>query len=1031
MRNGCARRGHQFGVLALLVGSVLSAAAFADDKAASATTAGPTKDVKKTDVLEEVVVTGSRIARPDLERLQPTVVVSAASMDERGQTNVADALDELPAFGVPPSSAANTQGSFGIAQSFVDLYSLGSQRTLTLVNGMRFVSSNTPSIFGAAASGDQVDLNVIPSKLIERIETISVGGAPIYGSDAISGTVNIILKKDYQGLDVDVQAGASQLGDATSWRARALMGKNFADGKGNSTLSVEFSKADGLRGLARPVYAQDLGFLAPASPGQYKQYLYPQNRVASINQAGMPLVDDIFNPFPGVPPNQGFGVSNAAGQLLAFGNGGSYLKPYNVGTLTGNPVFSVGGDGLSLASVSNLLSPLERINVTSLNSVQWTDNVRVFSEFWYSGTHAQNLQSQPQYNTAFFGNAGDPSGNLVMSLSNPFLAANDRATISNALNAYAANPLFGSTLAPNWNPNTFYLARGSSDLQSGFATADQVVTRGVMGLEGKFSIGSRNFTWDAAANYGYSRNGTVTPQIVWQNMLNALNATTDAGGNIVCGGTPVAAPVSTLSSSCAPLNVFGNGSPSQAAKDYITHNAEATSITTQRDVTANISGDLFALPAGEVKGALGFENRRETASFSPDSFYSQGLGTGAAITGIAGDFRTNEIFAETLVPLVAPVQNIPFVHNLQLEAAIRRVDNSISGSANTWTVGLRWSPIQDIQFRGNKTSSIRDPAITELFLPTSNSFTFANDPCDENFIDKGTAPATRKANCAAAGITQPFTSNIVNATAKSTVSGNANLQPEHADSRTVGFVLRPRWTPKLNLTMDYIDIQLSNAIESLSATQILNACYDATDYPNNSSCNLFQRNSAGQITIVHTGYVNAGYLRFTGLASALDWTVDVPTFGHGEPGSLGSLEFRLSHLDTMRLTSKIGSASENNNAGELGTNKSKGQANMTYRKGPFSWYWQGIFVGNAAFSNTNVATTQNYWGVSNWWLINSTIGYQMADNTRVRLIVSNVFDKEPPFPALAGSGGNFANATSQYFSGIIGRSYMLSADIRF
>jgi outer membrane receptor protein involved in Fe transport len=359
------------------------------------------------------------------------------------------------------------------------------------------------------------------------------------------------------------------------------------------------------------------------------------------------------------------------------------------------------------------------------------------------------------------------------------------------------------------------------------------------------------------------------------------------------------------------------------------------------------------------------------------------------------------------------------------------VDDSISGSANTWTAGLRWSPVSDLQFRGNKTSSIRDPAITELFLPTSNSFTFASDPCDENFINLGTAPATRKANCAAAGITQPFTSNIVNATAPDTVSGNPNLQPEHADSRTVGFVLRPRWTPKLDLTMDYIDIRLTNAIESLTATQILDACYDSTDYPNNPSCKLFTRNSAGQITMVHTGYVNAGYLRFTGLASALNWVVDVPTFGHAEAGSLGSLEFRASHLDTMRLVSKVGAASQNNNAGEIGTSKSKGQLNMTYRKGPFYWYWQGVFIGNAAFSNVNTPTTQNYWGVANWWLINSTLGYQVAENTRLRLVVNNVFDKEPPYPALAGSGGNFAGATSQYFSGIIGRAFTLSVDMHF
>src|SRR6185437_5700774 len=169
--------------------------------------------------IQEVVITGSRIARPDLARLQPTTVVGAETFDQRGYTDVGQALSELPAFGIESNSAVNQQNNFGIAQSFVDLFSLGSQRTLTLVNGRRFVSSSTASNFnGASPPGQQVDLNLIPTKLIDRIETVSVGGAPIYGADAIAGTVNIITKKNYEGLDVDAQAGVSDDKDAWNYR---------------------------------------------------------------------------------------------------------------------------------------------------------------------------------------------------------------------------------------------------------------------------------------------------------------------------------------------------------------------------------------------------------------------------------------------------------------------------------------------------------------------------------------------------------------------------------------------------------------------------------------------------------------------------------------------------------------------------------------------------------------------------------------------------------------------------------------------
>ena len=302
-----------------------------------------------------------------------------------------------------------------------------------------------------------------------------------------------------------------------------------------------------------------------------------------------------------------------------------------------------------------------------------------------------------------------------------------------------------------WNNSQFYVSRANTDLQSGRATATQVLARGVMGLNGDFTIGERAFNWEVAANYGSSNDLQVTPSYVFQNVQNALNSTLNASGQIVCAGNPVNAPVSTVSSTCAPLNIFGNGSPSVAARQYVTHLAEAQSFNTQRDLTANMGGDLFKLPAGEVKLAIGFENRRETADFSPDAFYLEDLGQ-AQVSAVSGAYHTNEAYAETLIPIFAPSQDIPFLRRVELEGAARRVDNSIAGSATTWTEGMRWSPVQDIQFRANRTKSIRAPAITELFLPSATAFSFANDPCDKNFVGQGTAPATRAANCKAAGI---------------------------------------------------------------------------------------------------------------------------------------------------------------------------------------------------------------------------------------------------------------------------------------
>ena len=537
--------------------------------------------------LQEVVVTGSRIARPDLDNMQPTTTIDSKTFDTRGYLDVGQALNALPGFGVPPSSAEQTQTTAGIGQSFVDLYGLGSQRTLVLVDGRRFVSSNTASLNGSGANnplggpGDQVDLNVIPTKLVDRIETISVGGAPIYGADAIAGTVNIILKHDYEGLDIDGQVGATGQGDAWNYRTRVLAGTNFLDGRGNVTAVAEFTKTDGLVGAARPVYAGDLGFNAPATPGPFSQVLTAPLTVPGVSFGGIPYVDDGVFFSPSAQNGKAVGVTNAAGQTLAFGPGGT-LQPYSF-PASGNPVFTTGGDGLRLSQVSNLLSPTERVNVDTLGNLKIGESWGAFAEGWFSESHGTNLIAQPAYTSSLFGAAGTPNGDFIISVNNPYLTAADRTSIQNALNAYAAQVTGsgGSFNYPGWNPNQFYLARANIDLEDNAAVATQTLARGVLGLKGDFAIFDHKYNWEVAANYGESSNTATQPSLVYQNVVNALNSTTNSAGQIVCAGTPVNAPTTTTSSACAPLNVFGVGSPSLAAQQYITHLAQQTSYNTR------------------------------------------------------------------------------------------------------------------------------------------------------------------------------------------------------------------------------------------------------------------------------------------------------------------------------------------------------------------------------------------------------------------------------------------------------------------
>lgn len=1003
-------------------------AALAADESVPNTATG-----QKKDELAEVVVTGSRIARPDLERLQPTTVVDSELLDKRQFTNVIDALSEIPSFGEPGASlVGGASNGFG-AQSFANYFGLGSQRTLTLVDGRRFVPENSPSVFGATGTGgEQVDLNVIPTQLIDRVETISVGGAPIYGSDAIAGTVNIILKHDFEGLNVDAQGGISGQGDEPQSRLRVLAGKNFDEGRGNIEFNAEIANTGELVQSRRQQYAFDDAFL-PSLSGPYAETLYANNRLGGVTTFGVPLVQPggtYLNSGPGTIPGPYPGVVNAAGQSLAF-NAQGHLVPYTFGIPNG--VNNIGGNGLDFASIGTLLSPQQRINATSLGNFQVNDNLRVFGEVWYSETHTAFPIQQGAYNIGLFGPDGSTSGNLIVNANNPFLSPQDQATITQNLAAYNA----AAGLPPS---NQFYLSRLNEDIQNGGATNDQNTKRFVLGIDGKLPIFGHDFKYEVSANYGQTADFSITPSLNVQNFQNALNAVLGPNGQISCAAGYTNSPVASQSKTCAPFNPFGSGNSSAAANQYVTSLATANSSLTQRVLNASINTDLFTLPAGAVKGAFGYENRRESADFEPDQFYQQAAGVFIPITPISGSFLTNEVFGEVLVPIVAPAEDIPFVHRIEIEAAAREVDHSVAGKATTWTAGLRFEPVSIVQLRGNYTHSIRSPSITEAFNPTVQAFSTAVDPCDKGNINGGPNPAVRAANCAKAGITQPFTSDIDQFTEPVSISGNPNLQNETADSTTFGVQLRP--SERTSLSIDYVRINIEQAIVQLSATDVLNACYDSPGYPN-AFCNDVVRTPGGtnngQITLVKTGFNNAGFENFNGIQSEFDWGWDVPFAS--TPGALGSVDVRLNYAFTNKLNQAVGSEDVLRLAGELGNSRHKGVVDIDWHKNQLSVLWQTRFTGHAVFDNAllNLQAEGNgalpnsqIQGVGNWWIHNVTLGYDVTSHLKTQLVIDNVFDKQAPFPLPAvPQDSNNPGGTSTYFAGYQGRFFIASVAYKF
>jgi outer membrane receptor protein involved in Fe transport len=1018
--------------LLIAIGFATSAAAQVTDVSSQPDSAAPDATSKQ----QEIIVTGSRIARPSYDNPQPTTTINAASINARGYTDIGRALSDLPGFAVPDSSMIGGQGNgFGVGQTFVNLYNLGSQRTLTLVNGRRFVGANPATIFSSAEGGTQVDLNTIPTQLIERVETVSIGGAPIYGSDAIAGTVNIILKHDYQGFDFDAQNGISQQGDLHNYRFRALVGQNFAGGRGNVTLDVEYNKDSGLLGTDRAVIAAQYGFVQPSDPDSpYSLVLARNTRTFLGSPGGLPYIIDRT----ALDANTGTSraVRGADGTYYQFGAGGN-LIPYNIGTPTPDFTTFIGGDALDNATITNLRVNDWRINSTLLAHFDVTDHIQLYGEGWFSRSKATNLRDQPVYNTEAFSQNGpgvfDINGNYIFHLDNPFLTSQARSIISAAIDRGIAQGLLPA------GDDTFYVGRENTDLTTGTATSKQTLYRIVGGLKGDFDFLKNNWKWDVSGNYGRTRSVSVSPTIVESNLRRALNVTTDANGNIVCApfnpdpADPTAPPNTpqydgTISTTCAPLDLFGNGSPSQAARDYVTTMAKIVSITSQRDILATVGGSLFNLPGGPLGVSFGYENRREYSRFSPDAFYTGGLGRSIPILGVSGSYTTNELFGEFRAPLIGPDQHIPLVHSLEFNGAGRYVHNTISGNAFTWTAGGRWAPIQDIAFRGNYTRAIRSPSVTEAFAANQPAFDGGYDPCDQSRLGSGPNPATRQANCASIGLPADFVSNINTVTEPITVTGNRNLKNEYSKSWTVGTVIEPRFAHGLSIAVDYINIHLHDAITASSAQDVLTACYDSTSFPNSPFCADIQRDltgtpatneNFGQVLSLEEPYINQGGRVFKAIEVSANYPINLPS-------NLGRLTIGVTYQHLIKDYTIISAdAGATINRGAIGDSIDRGNLELTYDKGSFTWYNQIRYVGPALQDPNEPAGTRDIPGVGKWAVWNTSVSYQINDQFSVRVNVDNVTNRNLPFPY---TGVGLLNT---YYEGLIGRSFLVGAGVHF
>jgi outer membrane receptor protein involved in Fe transport len=985
--------------------------------------------------LETIVVTGSRIRRAGFDTLEPAIVVDADYVRNRGLTNVADALNEIPGFGTGTTPEGG-QAGFGVAVNFVNRFGLGSNRTLTLINGRRVVSSNPATIFGPAGPGSQVDLNIVPAQLIDRIENVAIGGAPTYGSDAIAGVVNVILQEDYEGLTASGVYGVTDRGDGERVNTSWLFGKNFGEGRGNITASAWYDYIDGVLQTERERFASSLSFQpnpltsvlatqpgrSPGSDGRINTGIgFNTGNTDGIPNAVL-IRDNRFFTFTGggllfpatgafnLPDGRlrGFGPNQTT--YLAFDRSGN-LVPYNPGINFGTSNAS-GGDGFNLVETAQITSGLDRQGVSSSGRYDITDRSSLFFEAQYYNAEADEIIDQPIYNV-----------NLFPGLSAPITIPTSYAGLSEQ--ARAQLNALGVT--------SFRLSRASRDLVNNNASGETDLYRVVAGWRGDFDAADRLFNWEVSYNYGKNESNFFATVLDQQRFINAVNVVRDASGRLVCsptpvaglvipgGGTPVADPA------CVPIDLFGEGRTTTAGRNYVTGITNTDSQLELAVLNANIGGDVMQLWGGPWSFNLGYEARTEEGQFTPDAFQQAGRGRAVPILPNGGKFETDEYFFETVVPLVDAGWDLPLLNKFDLTGKFRRVDNTVNGEFDTYTYGFQYRPIADLEFRGNRTQSLRAPAIIELFTPVSNIFTTVPDPCDFRNITGGTAPATRAANCAAFfrtfNIANPntFQSIAVSATVPGTLGGDPNLQNEEAKSESVGVVWQPEdLIPGLRVAVDYYRIEIDNVIANLNATAIATGCFDnpnfnAADAANaNSFCSRIVRRADGQIDTIRTGFVNGGFLDFRGNSADVQYRTDLTDIGLVGDLTLNATLFRL-----RELKNSVNNVTTTDLTGTIGNSKRQYQYGVQYSLDPVGVGLQANYISGALFSNTNTVETQDILGVESQWSFNADVVYRISDNGIVRLAVTNLTDREPPFP-LAGGGIAVYD--------ILGRRYALSAE---
>ena len=905
----------------------------------------------------EIVVTGSRIRRDPLSQDSPVITLDQEALAKTGLTSVADVLQRLPSAAGGLNSKVNNSGNIGnppdgggvgAGSAEIDLRYLSSKRTLVLVDGLRWVN-------GTSASGipANVDLNTIPSNMIERIEVLQAGASPLYGSDAIAGVVNIITVAHQKGL-----------------KASAQYGQYLGEGDGE-TENYEISWGNGTDNPIDIVVG-----------------------AAYVNQQAVRTADRDISQFPNpgqtscTDPIGGCSSAAANGRFLGFfGNLTIHNVPDSTPTLAELVPFTA-ADRFNFAPFNYILTPNKRYGgfVSAKADLGSDINLRVRGSW-----NRRKSQNQAAFEPLFIGpDAGNGAGSLFDTLSidatNPF------------------NP-FGVTLESCRNPdgspkgggcvqNYSFVARRL--VEAGQRTFDQEVNTYSLTttVDGKLNLFDHDWYWDV--------NGLVGVNKAKQSFTGNVRADRVAvalGPLATCQATP----------GCVPLNLFGGaGSITEEMLDWIGFTERNDSRQKLASFTANITGDIVDLPAGPVGVAFGYEHRFQSAAFNPDPLTAAGLSADIPAQPASGHYNVDEVYGEIRIPIL---KDQPFAYSLEANGAVRHSDYSISGGSTTYTITGLYKPIQDVLLRGAYSTGFRAPSLGELFGGRSRFDLPVADPCSNIAGSPYQASQTVRDNCTANGV--PANGSYAEDPGQLPVitQGNENLKPEKSKNLTFGLVYSPAWArsggSNFNAEINYYDIKVTDAIAAIDPQVTLNNCALLGDP---ESCALIIRTSNGFVNEIDGTLDNLDSIRTKGIDATINYRS--PATSAGRFG----VTLNASHLIKYVLTASNGFVVIDRKGTERGSPDQaypewKGNATLDWSLSDFAASVTGRYIdsvteiGGLSADGTNKLGSRFYTDFQFIWtpsMLDQRFAFAVG--------VNNLFDKDPP-GCFSCSGNNYDPGT--------------------